>query len=344
LALDARRETIDRRRVKFYDFLDKAPAIGKLVIVEGTERELADRALGVLLDRLLPADVRDLNLERFRPEDVADSARVREAVTAMPFLAERRVVVVSDAQTLKAQPRRDLWAVVPDVPEGNTLIVLDLLAATSKRPEPFGKMAGRSALRIDTSAGREERARFVRETLERFGATAEPRVVAELADGEADLATVRNDLEKLALGGKKITAQDLEREALSIDDPKAYKYAGALVEGRTAEAFAIAHECFAGDPRGAAMSLLSALAGECQAVWEMARAGGELAPRMRWRESKLRPLAKRIGERRARAAFERALRGMESIVTGSAGNDPDDHQTLVERISVELSGMSRPAR
>jgi DNA polymerase III delta subunit len=330
--------------VKFYDFLDKAPAIGKLVIVEGTERELAEHALAVLLDRLLPIDVRELNLERFGPDDVGDSARVREAVTAMPFLADRRVVVVNDAQTLKAQPRRDLWEVAQDVPEGNTLIILDLLPARSKRPEPFGPMAGRSATRIDTTAGDEARARFVEETLERLGAKADARVIGELTRSEADLAAVRNDLEKLALSGKKITIGDLERESLSIEDPKAYKYASALVEGRISEAMSIAHECFANDPRGSAMPLLSALATECQALWEMARDGGELSPRMKWRERTLRPLARRVGERRARAAFERAVHGIESIVTGKTGSDPADHQTLVERISVELSGISRPAR
>ena len=62
---------------------------------------------------------------------------------------------------------------------------------------------------------------------------------------------------------------------------------------------------------------------------------------MRWRENMLRPLAKRVGERRARAAFERAVRGMEAIVTGRLGSDPDDHKTLVTRLTVELARMSR---
>jgi len=65
---------------------------------------------------------------------------------------------------------------------------------------------------------------------------------------------------------------------------------------------------------------------------------------MRWRERVLRPVAQRVGERRARVAYERAVSGVEAIVTGKAGNDPDDHRALVERISVELSGMSKPVR
>lgn len=329
--------------MKFYDFVDKRPPIGRLVVIEGTERLLADRALETILERLLPPEVRELNLQRFGPDDAGDFSRVREATQAMPFLAERRVTVVADAQLLKAQPRRDLLAAAQDVPEGNTLAIVDLLSPRSQRPEALGALAGRSALRIDTTATEDVRARFVEETLAQLGATAHPRVVDELARSQADLAAVRNDLEKLALGAKKIMPADLERESLSIEDPKAYKYASLLVEGRIADALAVAHECFAGDPRGAVIPLLSALATECGYLWELARSGGELPARARWRERVLRPIARRVGERRARLAYERALLGVEAVVTGRAGSDPDDHRTLVDRISVELSGMSVPA-
>ena len=95
------------------------------------------------------------------------------------------------------------------------------------------------------------------------------------------------------------------------------------------------------EPRGAAIPLLSALATECSFIWELARPGGALPARARWRERALRPLAQRIGERRARVAYERAVRGVEAVVTGTAGGDPDDHRTLVERITTELSVLGR---
>lgn len=326
--------------MKFYDFIDNQPAIGKLVVIEGTERALAERALEVLLDRLLPLDTRELNLAQFSAEEAVDVARVVEALQAMPFLADRRVVVISDTQTMRVAARRDLWAVAQNVPEGSTLVLLDLMSPRAKGAAPFGVLAGRAALRIDTTAGAPARERFVEETLRRLKAKAEPRVIDELARSEAELAAVRNDLEKLALGGKKITLRDLEREALSIEDPKAYKYASALAEGKIAEALAVAHETFANDPRNSAMPLLSALASEFICLWELAR-GGELPARARWRERVLRPIARRVGERRARIAYERAVRGIEAIVTGRAGNDPEDHRTLVDRISAELSRLSR---
>jgi DNA polymerase III delta subunit len=323
--------------VKYYDFLDKEPTIGKLVVIEGVERALADRALEVVLDRLLPGALRELNLARFGPDDVGDGSGVREALAAMPFLSERRVVVVNDAQALRAQARRDLLAVALSAPEGNTLVIIDLLSPRSQRPEPLGSLIGRAALRIDTTADADVRARFVEETLVRLGAQAEARVIGELARSSADLAAVRNDLEKLALSGRKITHKDLEAESLAIEDPKAYRYASALLEGRLAQALEIVQECFSIDPRGAAIPLLSALAAECGYLWELARPGGELPARMRWRERALRPVARRVGEHRARLAYERAVGGIEAIVTGRGGNEPEEYRTLVERISTELS-------
>ncbi len=294
-----------------------------------------------MLDRLLPPDVRELNLAHFSAEAAGDAARIVEALAAMPFLADRRVVVVSDTHTMRAAARRDLWPVAQNVPEGSTLVLVDLLSPRAKAPSPFGVLAGRSALRIDTTADVATRARFINDTLKGLNAKAEPRALNELVRSPADLAAVRNDLEKLALAGKKITLAELEREALAIPDPKAYKYARAVVEGNIALALTIADDLFQTD-RNAAMALLSALARACNHLWELARpGGGELFGTDKWHESYLGPLVRPVGARRARLAYERAVHGIEAIVTGRAGNDPDDHRTLVDRISAELSHLSR---
>jgi len=320
--------------VKFYDFVDKMPAIGKLVVIEGMERTLADAALDLLLDRTLP-EMRELNLERFRAAELESMNRMADATAAMPFLASRRVVVVSDTQQMKVAQRRELWAVAESVPEGNTLILCDLLSPRSQRPEPFGSMAGRTALRIDTTANEAVRERFIEELLASLGASADARVIDELARSNAELAAVRNDLEKLALLKKKITYKDLEAESLAVEDPKAYRYASALVEGRSAQALAIAHELFAADPRGAGVPLVSALAVECGLIWELARAGGQLPARAKWRERFLRPVAARVGEAKARAAYELAVRGFEALVTGKI----DEPRLLVELLTAEFSAL-----
>jgi DNA polymerase III delta subunit len=322
--------------MKFYDFLDKEPKIDGLVIIEGEDAILAQRALDAVLDRLLPVDMRALNCDVLDgPESDGIGRAAGDAVNAMPFLAERRVVVVRNCQRMRAQPRRDLWAVAENVPTGNTLVLEDLLPPAKKtRPEPFGQLAGRKALHIDTTPNADVRERFVRETLDRLGAKAQPRVIAALSDGNADLGSIQNDLEKLALGGGPISMADLERESLSVEDPKAWQYAAAVVEGRSREALAIAFELFASDPRGAGVPLASALAGEFALLWELARpGGGELPARHRWRERSLRPIARRIGERRARHGYEVAVKGFEAVVTGRI----DEPRAMIELMTADLA-------
>jgi DNA polymerase III delta subunit len=321
--------------VKFYEFLDKSPKIDGLVVIEGEDPILAQRALDAVLDRLIPEDMRALNCDVFDgPESDSIGRAAGDAVNAMPFLADRRVVVVRNCHRLRAQPRRDLWAVAENVPDGNTLVLEDLFPPAKKtKPEPYGQLAGRKALRIDTTPNADVRERFVRETLEALGAKAQPRVVTVLAESDADVGSIRNDLEKLALLGRTITVADLERESLSVEDPKAWQYAAAVVEGRPQEALAIAFELFANDPRGAAVPLASALAGEFALLWELARpGGGDIPPRHRWRERTLRPIARRIGERRARYGYEAAVRGFEAVVTGRI----DDGRSMIELLTADL--------
>jgi len=320
--------------MKYYDFFDKEPKVDGLVVIEGEEPLLAQRALDALLDRLMPADIRALNCDVFEgPEHDAIGRAVADAAGAMPFLAERRVVVVRNCQRMRAQPRRDLWAAAEGVPPGNTLILEDLFAPAKKtKPEPFGQLAGRKALRIDTTPNVEVRERFVRETLARLGAKAQPRAIALLAEGSADLGAIQNDLEKLALTGTTITFADLERESVTVEDAKAWHYAQALVEGRPAEALAIAFDLFANDARGAAVPLASALANDFALLWALAR-GEELPPRHRWRERTLRPIARRIGERRARYGYEAAVRGFEGVVTGRI----EDPRTMIELLTADLA-------
>jgi DNA polymerase III delta subunit len=224
------------------------------------------------------------------------------------------------------EPRRALLKVAESVPEGNTLVIEDLVSPASKRPEPLAKLLGRAALRIDTTATADARERFVREALAEIGATADAPATRALVDGDADLAGMRTDIEKLALGGAKITLDDVRRETLVTEDVRAYQYASAAVAGRAREALALAHEMFASDPRGAAVPLLSALAVEYGLVWELARPGGTVPAKARWRERDLRAVARALGERRAKLGFERAVRGFEAVVTGRA----DDPRVVVD--------------
>jgi len=279
-----------------------------------------------VVERTLEPAERDLNLERLVATELDSFGRVEDAVAALPFLGNRRVVIVRGAHDLRAEPRRQLAAAAGRVPEGNTLVIEDLVSPASKRPEPLAKQFGRAVLRIDTTPSSDARERFLRETLKELGASAAPAALAALIEGDSDLAGLRTDLEKLALLGKRIELDDVIRESLVTSDVRAYQFAGLAVAGEASKALQLAGELFATDPRGAAVPLLAALAAEYGLVWELARPGGHLPARVRWRERELRTSARRLGVRRARLGFERAVRGFEAIVTGRA----DDPRLVVE--------------
>ena len=324
--------------MKFYDFIDKAPRIGPLVVIEGTEAALAERAIATVEERLLDPATRDLNGERFEATALESMSAVENACAALPFLGEARVIVVRGAQAMRAAPRRALWEVAQGVPAGNTLVIEDLQSPLKRtKPQTFGQLAGRDALRIDTTASADARARYVAEALADLRAAAEPAAVAAIANGDAPLAAVRTDLEKLSLGGERITLEDLKRESIAADDVKAYEVASALVEGRTGVALALAAEMFALDGRRAGPMLLDAVAREYRLVWEVARPGGEIPARMRWRERALRPIAARLGAAGARMGFERAVLAFEAIVTGRA----DDPRTVLTLLAASASVEGR---
>jgi DNA polymerase III delta subunit len=337
--------------VKFYDFVDRSPEIGTVAFVEGTERELADRAVAVLIDRLLPPEARDFNLQRFDADTLDDFRAVGEAVQSMPFLGDRRVVIVNGAHLLKADPRRELSSLALSVPNGNTLVVVDLVSPTSKRPVPIGASAGKNALRIDTSAPAprsrrdppsDVRKRFVTELLEQIGVTAEARVINELSRSDADLSSIRNDLEKLAVSERRITYAAFERESLSVEDPKMYEFSSAAVDGRTKKALEVAAEVFDDNPRSA-IPLLSALARECLIVWEVAQTGRLPEGVKSFRDKPLRAVASVLGARRARNAYDLAVGAFESIVTGKAGGDAEEQRILVERLVCGFGEMQKQA-
>jgi DNA polymerase III delta subunit len=212
------------------------------------------------------------------------------------------------------------------------VVIQDLVATTSKRPEPLSKLAGRSAstatgksaLVIDTTVSTTARRQFVQETLSNLKMTAEEMVIDTLANTDRDLFSIRADLQKMSLYDRPVTLQDIASECLDTTQSKTFEFAGMLIEGRKSDALMLASDLLS-DDRGTAIPMLYSLAEEYLTIWEMTRAGGSVPPKQRWRENKLRPFAREIGERRAKTGVDRAIKGFEGIVTGKY----DDAATII---------------
>src|SRR6059036_1749633 len=81
----------------------------QVYLLHGEEDLLIDQALAVLLDRLVPVEERDLNMDVLRAGEIAITDLVTRLDT-LPFFGRRRVVVVRDADAWKAPDQERLAA------------------------------------------------------------------------------------------------------------------------------------------------------------------------------------------------------------------------------------------
>ena len=84
---------------------------GPLYFLYGKERYLVDRAVDLLRARVLDPRTRDFNYELFYGKE-AGAARIVQAARTLPMMAKRRLILVRDADEMKAD---ELAALIPYV-------------------------------------------------------------------------------------------------------------------------------------------------------------------------------------------------------------------------------------
>jgi DNA polymerase III delta subunit len=311
--------------MKYYDFVKRSPSLPTLIIIEGTERFFAEAAVSIITDRVIGEADRTLNVDRINATDKNAFSQIEAAAAAFAFLAPARVVLVKNVHELKTDARRAFWKMAQSIRPGNVVIVQDLVATNSKRPEPLSKNADKHTLVIDTTVTSAIRSQFVNETLTRLSIKVGPSVVETLGNSERDLFSIVEDLQKMSLYGRTITVEDILAECLDTTETKVFEFASLLIAGRKSDALLLADELL-NDDKGTAIPMLHSLATSYLVAWELCRANGrDISGKLAWQASKIKPYALEIGERRAKIGIERAIKGFEAIVTGKF----DDAKTVI---------------
>jgi len=94
---------------------------GPLYFLYGKERYLLDRAVDLLRARVLDPRTRDFNYELFYGKE-AGAARIVQAARTLPMMAKRRLILVRDADEMKADELGGLIPYVSD-PAPETCLV-----------------------------------------------------------------------------------------------------------------------------------------------------------------------------------------------------------------------------
>lgn len=177
----------------------------------GDEELLKDDALHDLLDAALDPSTRDFNLDRRRAADT--SAEDFESLTMTPpMMAERRVVVLSEVESLqqrrpKVQALRAALVAYLGRPSPETLLVL--VQSPDEKPDPA---IAKLATAVAFNALRPERVgRWIRHRAGKEDLALEDEAIEHL------LATVGDDLAQLAAELAKLKAAVGERPA-TMDD------------------------------------------------------------------------------------------------------------------------------
>jgi DNA polymerase-3 subunit delta len=189
--------------------------LGTLYLFDGPEAWLKDRAIQGIVDKLIQPASRDFNLEKFSGANCAPGAVVT-AVQSLPFLGERRVVILQQASELSAGDQRIVAEGIADLPS-STCLVLTVEGKANVREPLIAAAASHGAIVTFWPPFANQLPGWIVAEAKRRGKNLTMDAAAMIADACADLQQISNELDKLFLfaGDKKvIDGADVRRHGL----------------------------------------------------------------------------------------------------------------------------------
>lgn len=214
---------------------DTADPLAPLTLAVGQEDLLLDRAVQQVVAAARAADadtdVRDLTSDQLQPGTLAE-------LTSPSLFAERKVVVVRNAQDLSADTVKDVKAYLGSPAEEITLVLLHAGGAKGKGLLDAARKAGAREVACPKMTKPADRLSFVRSEFRALGRSATPEACQALVD------SIGSDLRELASAVSQLVA-DIEgtideavvgRYYTGRAEASSFTVADRAVEGRAAEA------------------------------------------------------------------------------------------------------------
>jgi DNA polymerase-3 subunit delta len=212
---------------------------GPLYFIHGKEPFLVDRAVEILRGRVLDPRTRDFNYDLFQGKE-ATAGRVLSAARTLPMMAKRRLVLIRDADEMKADELNGLSAYVTK-PCAETCLVLVAEKADQRMKffTAFKKQG--QILKLDPLYDNKLPG-FVRGEAQSHGVKLEQGAAELIADEIGnDLGSLADAVERLAVfvGEKKaIAIADVEQVVATTRQRNVFELANAVGEGNRERALA----------------------------------------------------------------------------------------------------------
>jgi DNA polymerase III subunit delta len=213
---------------------------GPLYFLYGKERYLIDRAVDLLRARVLDPRTRDFNYELFYGKE-AGAARIVQAARTLPMMARRRLVLVRDADEMKADELAGLIGYVGDpAPETCVVFVGEKIDQRLKFFTTFKKHG--VLVKLDPLYER-QLPDFVRGEAKARGVAVAPDAVTMIVDEiGAELGQLADAVERLAIyvgDRKQVSADDVEAVVATTRQRNVFELANAVGEADRARALAV---------------------------------------------------------------------------------------------------------
>src|SRR6476659_9382715 len=213
---------------------------GPLYFLHGKERYLVDRAVDLLRARVLDPRTKDFNYELFYGKE-AGASRIAQAARTLPMMAKRRLVLVRDADEMKADELAGLSSYVSDpAPETCMVFVAEKADQRLKFFTAFKKHG--VLIKLDPLYER-QLPDFVRGEAKARGVTLAPDAITMIVDEiGAELGQLADAVERLAIyvgERKQVGAEDVEQVVATTRQRSVFDLANAVGAGDRAQALRV---------------------------------------------------------------------------------------------------------
>lgn len=306
----------------------------------GEEAYLRNQYKRRLREALLPADD-TMNCSVYEGKDINPRAVIDMAET-MPFLAERRVLLIENSGFFKnkCDELADYIAVIPET----TCLVfaeteIDKRSRLYKEVKKHGRVVEFGIQKEDTLMKwilgmlKKEGKQITKETMHTF-----------LGKTGNDMQLIKNELDKLAAytdGRDVITTEDVEHVCITQTTNRIFEMINAIAEGNQQKALALYEDLLS--LKEPPMRILFLIARQFKQLYELKLLSKEGLPSseiakqagiMPFAMKKYQAQAGSFTEEELRAAVEECVAGEEAVKTGAMG----------DRLSVELIIMKYSRR
>jgi len=235
--------------IKFQDFSkQKITNASPVYFLAGEEPFLIDLCLEKI-EKFLKAD--DLNKEVFYGGE-ASAGDILNAADTLPFLSEKRVVIVKDAQKLESSEAQILAEYLANPVDSACLIFL-YNANTKKKSSALAKKceASKSCVAVDCRKQYDYEVKaFIQSQFKKLGKTISLQGVDRIIeDNGLDLYNINNEIEKLSLytaGKPEVTVDDIEFTSGYTKEINAYSLAAYIEEKNRPKALFVLEKLLGG--------------------------------------------------------------------------------------------------